>query len=71
MPQERSNWTRHLFQKQFSWVGRQVVVEGEVRMADSVVFNFVCERIEGLTILDRLESRGTVRSALKPAVRER
>jgi hypothetical protein len=51
-------------------VGRQVVVEGEVWTADSVVFNFVCEQIEGLTTLDRLESRGTVRSALKTAVLE-
>jgi len=46
-----------LFQKQFGLVGRQVVVEGEVRMADSVVFDFVCELIEGLTALD-VSNRG-------------
>ena len=39
-------------------------------MADSEVFDFVCELIEGLTALDRLESRGIVRIALKTAVLE-
>ncbi len=33
------------------------MVEGEVRMADSVVFDFVCELIEGLTALD-VSNRG-------------
>lgn len=36
-------------------------------MADSEVFDFVCELLEGLTVLDRLEARGTVRIALKQA----
>lgn len=36
-------------------------------MADSEVFDFVCDLLEGLTALDRLEARGTVRIALKQA----
>ena len=36
-------------------------------MADSEVFDFVCELLEELTALDRLEARGTVRIALKEA----
>lgn len=34
-------------------------------MAESEVFDVVCELLEGLTVLDRLEARGTVRIALK------
>jgi len=36
-------------------------------MADSPVFECVCEVLEQSTPLDRLESRGTVRLALKQA----
>lgn len=36
-------------------------------MADSPVFEFVCGEIERRTSLGRLESRGTVRLALKEA----
>ncbi len=36
-------------------------------MADSAVFECVCEILERSTSLDRLESRGTVRLALKQA----
>ncbi len=36
-------------------------------MADSAAFDFVCERIQQGTSLDRLEARGTVRLALKQA----
>ncbi len=36
-------------------------------MANSEVFDFVCEEIESHTTLDRLSSRGTVRIALKQA----
>lgn len=36
-------------------------------MADSAVFECVCEVLERSTSLDRLESRGTVRLALKQA----
>jgi len=36
-------------------------------MADSPVFEFVSEFLEGSTSLDRLESKGTVRLALKQA----
>ncbi len=36
-------------------------------MADSPVFEFVSEFLEGATSLDRLESKGTVRLALKQA----
>ncbi len=34
-------------------------------MADSDVFEWSCEAVEGATSLDRLESRGTLRLALK------
>ncbi len=36
-------------------------------MADSEVFDFVCEQLEQCTNFDRLEARGTVRIALKKA----
>ncbi len=36
-------------------------------MADSEVFDFVCEELEKRTSLDRLEARGTVRITLKQA----
>jgi hypothetical protein len=36
-------------------------------MADSAVFESVCAVLEGSSSLDRLESRGTVRLALKQA----
>ncbi len=36
-------------------------------MADSEVFDFVCEQLESQTTLDRLEARGTVRITLKQA----
>ena len=36
-------------------------------MAESEVFDFVCEQLEKHTTLDRLESRGTVRITLKDA----
>ena len=36
-------------------------------MADAAVFDWVCSRLEQDTSLDRLESRGTVRLALKSA----
>ncbi|MCP3986579.1 MAG: hypothetical protein GY723_19520 [bacterium] len=36
-------------------------------MADSPAFDFVCTKLEGLTDLDRLAARGTVRLALKQA----
>ena len=36
-------------------------------MADSEVFDFVCEQLEQRTNFDRLEARGTVRIALKKA----
>lgn len=36
-------------------------------MADSEVFDFVCEQLESQTSLDRLEARGTVRITLKQA----
>jgi len=36
-------------------------------MADAAAFNFVCDQIEALSSLDRLEARGTVRFALKAA----
>ena len=36
-------------------------------MADSEVFDFVCDELEQRTSLDRLEARGTVRLALKQA----
>ncbi|MCG8590108.1 MAG: hypothetical protein MJE66_12525 [Proteobacteria bacterium] len=36
-------------------------------MADSAIFNFVTTALEERTALDRLESRGTVRIALKEA----
>jgi len=36
-------------------------------MADSPVFDFVCEKLEQGTALDRLAVRGTVRIALKQA----
>ena len=36
-------------------------------MADSPIFECVCEVLEQSTSLDRLESRGTVRLALKEA----
>jgi len=36
-------------------------------MADTRAFDFVCQRLEAGTDLDRLEARGTVRLALKQA----
>lgn len=36
-------------------------------MADSAAFEFLCEFLEAETSLDRLESRGTLRIALKQA----
>ena len=36
-------------------------------MAESSAFAFVCEKLEAESSLDRLESRGTVRLALKQA----
>jgi len=36
-------------------------------MADAVAFDWICARLEQDTSLDRLESRGTVRLALKAA----
>ena len=36
-------------------------------MADSEVFDFVCNELEQRTNLDRLEARGTLRIALKDA----
>jgi hypothetical protein len=36
-------------------------------MADSAAFDWICSRLEQETSLDRLESRGTVRLALKGA----
>ena len=36
-------------------------------MAESEVFDFVCEQLETQTLLDRLEARGTVRITLKQA----
>lgn len=36
-------------------------------MADSTAFTYVCEQLESTTSLDRLETRGTVRIALKEA----
>jgi hypothetical protein len=36
-------------------------------MAESEVFDFVCEQLEQCTTLDRLEARGTVRITLKDA----
>lgn len=36
-------------------------------MADASVFDWVCERLEEATCLDRLEARGTLRIALKAA----
>ena len=36
-------------------------------MADSEVFDFVCDALEKRTSLDRLEARGTVRIMLKQA----
>jgi hypothetical protein len=36
-------------------------------MADSTVFDFVCDKIEQATQMDRLAVRGTVRIALKQA----
>lgn len=36
-------------------------------MADSEVFDFVCDELERRTSLDRLEARGTVRITLKQA----
>lgn len=36
-------------------------------MADSVVFDFVCDKLEQATQMDRLAVRGTVRIALKQA----
>lgn len=36
-------------------------------MADSEVFDFVCEQLEQRTNFDRLEARGTVRIVLKKA----
>jgi hypothetical protein len=36
-------------------------------MANSEVFDYVCEQIESRTSLDRLSARGTVRIALKQA----
>jgi hypothetical protein len=42
--------------------------EGErEEMADSTVFDFVCDKIEQATQMDRLAVRGTVRIALKQA----
>ena len=38
-----------------------------IRMADAAVFDWICNRLEQDTSLDRLESRGTVRLALKSA----
>ena len=36
-------------------------------MADSTVFEWVCQELERATSLDRIESRGTVRIAIKQA----
>jgi hypothetical protein len=36
-------------------------------MADSAAFDHVCRELESLSILDRLEARGTVRLTLKEA----
>jgi hypothetical protein len=36
-------------------------------MADAAAFDFICERLEARTSLDRLAARGTVRIALKQA----
>jgi hypothetical protein len=36
-------------------------------MADSAVFDFVCDKLEQATQMDRLAVRGTVRIALKQA----
>ena len=36
-------------------------------MANSVVFDWICEQLEQRSSLDRLESRGTVRLVLKKA----
>lgn len=36
-------------------------------MADSAVFDFVCDKLEQATAMDRLAVRGTVRIALKQA----
>jgi hypothetical protein len=36
-------------------------------MADSAVFDFVCDKLEQATRMDRLAVRGTVRIALKQA----
>jgi hypothetical protein len=36
-------------------------------MADSTAFAFACDELENRTSLDRLETRGTVRIALKEA----
>jgi hypothetical protein len=36
-------------------------------MAETRAFTTVCEKLEGLTALDRLQARGTVRLALKQA----
>ena len=36
-------------------------------MADSTVFDFVCDKLEQATRMDRLAVRGTVRIALKQA----
>jgi len=36
-------------------------------MADAAAFEFICERLEARTSLDRLAARGTVRIALKQA----
>ena len=36
-------------------------------MADATAFTFACEQLENSTSLDRLETRGTVRIALKEA----
>jgi hypothetical protein len=36
-------------------------------LADSPAFDWTCQQLEEATVLDRLESRGTVRIALKSA----
>ncbi|MCH7866160.1 MAG: hypothetical protein IH881_00570 [Myxococcales bacterium] len=36
-------------------------------MAESEIFDYVCEQLDERTTLDRLESRGTVRITLKEA----
>jgi hypothetical protein len=36
-------------------------------MADSPAFDWICKELESVTSLDRLESRGTIRLALRSA----